>query len=317
MISRTFKDGFPFTVNPRRLYIFPNRFGIFFILVLLAMLAGSVNYHNNLGYMMTFILGGMYVMSFHLTHRNIKGLEITGIDAPPVFEGEDLYFAIGTVNNGSKRINLNFSLIESGANESFSPEPGFSILQIAVKTRKRGIFRLKGIIISSDYPLGLTRAWTYLFPDNANVAIYPKPVPATEFSFNAISSGHDNGEADGHGKGIDDFSELKSYVPGDPVQRIAWKSLSGGHGLMTKYFEGSSAPVSYMIDWNRISAKSREIRLGIMAYLVIDSELKKKKYGISMPGKHIIPDNGNIHRHECLKALAGFEQDWIFGESIK
>jgi hypothetical protein len=143
MRSKKYRDSLPADVNPRRLYIFPNRFGIFFIFVLLAMLAGSVNYHNNPGYMMTFLLGGIYLMSFHLTHRNIKGTRITGVDISPVFEGDYLVFAVGLMNiEKIRRTNLKFRINGIYIDDLFSPEPGFSILEIMLKTIMRGIFSI-------------------------------------------------------------------------------------------------------------------------------------------------------------------------------
>jgi uncharacterized protein (DUF58 family) len=172
-------------------------------------------------------------------------------------------------------------------------------------------------MIYSDWPLGLTRAWTYIYPENINAAVYPKPVPTGDSRFRVTESGYGNGESAGSGEGADDFSELKDYVPGDPMQRISWKSLSRGHGLMTKYFEGNSSPVSYIIDWNMIYAESKERKLGIMAHMIIDSEMKKMQYGISIPDITISPGMGRTHMDECLTATARFGQDWTLRDAVK
>ena len=300
------KDCFPVTILSKRLYIFPNRFGLFFLFILLVMLAGSVNYHNNLGYMMTFLLGGIYLMSFHLTHKNLKGLKISDVEAKPVFAGDDLFIVISILNTDFVRNNIVFEVDGFGKHDARNIENGFSVFRIKVKTEKRGITRIKDISISSDYPLGLTRTWTYILPENLEVIVYPRPLLTNETPFFSIESGNETGGSGISKTGADDFSELKNYIPGDPVQRIAWKSLSSGHGLMTKYFEGSSAPIAYLVDWKLLSNDSSEKKLGKMAHLVIDSEKKNKRYGLSLPGKTISPSRGASHMHDCLRILADY-----------
>lgn len=306
ILLKRFPDRFPVTIIPKNLYIFPNRFGLFFIVVLLVMLAGSVNYHNNLGYMMTFLLGGIYLMSFHITHKNLKGLMITKIETKPVFEGDDVSVVISLINPGHERINLSFEISGFGKIDCRIIESGFSVIKITKKTDKRGVSLINEIVVQSDFPLGLTRTWTYILPENLEIIVYPRPILTTETPFSVIESGVGGGEGGGSKKGADDFSELKDYVPGDPMQRIAWKSLSRGHGLLTKYFNGSQAPLAYMIELEGLSADSKENKLGKIAYLITESESKKKKYGLSLSGKKINPSYGETHMHECLRALAEY-----------
>ncbi|MCU7807998.1 MAG: hypothetical protein KZQ73_09060, partial [Candidatus Thiodiazotropha sp. (ex Semelilucina semeliformis)] len=48
-------------IRPRSLYILPTRQGILLALVLFLMLAGSINYGSNLAYLVTFLLGGIWL----------------------------------------------------------------------------------------------------------------------------------------------------------------------------------------------------------------------------------------------------------------
>ncbi len=300
------QDSFPVIILSKRLYIFPNGFGLFFLFILLVMLAGSVNYHNNLGYMMSFLLGGIYLMSFHLTHRNLRGLKISDVEIKPVFAGDDLVIAVSVYNPDMVRNNVVFEVDGFGEYNAQNVEKGYSVYKIRVKTEKRGITRIRDISISSDYPIGLTRTWTYIIPENLEIIIYPRPIVANESPFVSIESGNENGGSEKSKTGADDFSELKNYILGDPIQRIAWKSLSKGHGLMTKYFEGSSAPIAFIVDWKLLSNDSNEKKLGKIAHLIIDSEKKNKRYGLTLPGKTIAPSRGASHMHECLRILAGY-----------
>jgi len=299
------QESFPVIILSKRLYIFPNGFGLFFLFILLVMLAGSVNYHNNLGYMMSFLLGGIYLMSFHLTHRNLKGLKISDVEIKPVFAGDDLVVKVSIFNPDAVRNNIVFEVGGFGEHNIQYLGKGFSAHNIRFKTEKRGITKIRDICISSDYPIGLARTWTHIIPDSIEAVVYPRPIITHENPFATIDSGNDTyGGSEISATGADDFSELKNYIPGDPVQRIAWKSLSKGHGLMTKYFEGINSPKAYIVDWQLLSNDSDEKKLGKMAHLIIDSEKKNRRYGLCLPGKKVFPSGGYSHMHDCLRILA-------------
>lgn len=305
---KTKNDVFPVTLAYGRVYIFPNRYGLFFIVVLLIILAGSVNYHNNLGYMMTFLLGGIFLTSFHLTHNNIKGIRITEILCKPVFAGDEMVFEICVVNNDNARFNVVFELDHFGKCQVPVLDKGYSVINLRVADTARGVKRVSELCVSSDFPLGLTRTWSYVMLNQLEAVVYPaltrsseKPyVPVALPGFSPAST------ESGPLSGSDDFSELKNYEPGDPVQRISWKSLSRGVGLMTKHFDGSASNMAYIIDWTHLSDKSVENRLSKLAFMVVDSEKNKLIYGLSLPDKTIQPSTGEKHMNECLYALAGY-----------
>ncbi|MGD8886577.1 MAG: DUF58 domain-containing protein, partial [Gammaproteobacteria bacterium] len=55
-------DG-PVDLTQRRIFILPTRQGILFAIVLVIMLIGSINYNNSLGYLLTFLLASVAVVS--------------------------------------------------------------------------------------------------------------------------------------------------------------------------------------------------------------------------------------------------------------
>ena len=48
-------------IRTRSLYILPTRQGLLLALILLLMLAGSINYGSNLGHLVTFLLSGLWL----------------------------------------------------------------------------------------------------------------------------------------------------------------------------------------------------------------------------------------------------------------
>jgi len=85
-------------VTPRRIYILPTGYGILFAILLLLMLLGSINYANNLGFLLTFLLVGLGLVTMLHTWRNLVGLALNSGRATPVFAGEDAYFEIQLIN---------------------------------------------------------------------------------------------------------------------------------------------------------------------------------------------------------------------------
>lgn len=291
----------PIRLDSRRTYIFPTGHGFVFLAVLLAMLIGSINYNNNLGFLLVFLLGGMTLTSIIHTYRNLLGLEILSAQSGPVFAGEDAVFDLQVGRGGHDRKEIFFAL-EKGRNtvETISSLTYLTI-QLPVKTAHRGVFKPERLMVSCRYPLGLFRAWSVLRTD-ITCLVYPAPIHGA-FAF------EQDGRATGEGKrptmyGVDDFQGLRIYQPGDPLRHIAWKRLSGGQGVFTKDFSGRMQSVA-VFDFNRIPG-DLETRLSRLCDMVLHAQRQEMVYGLALPGETIAPDRGNAHMNRCLSALALF-----------
>ena len=82
-----------------QLYMLPTRHGIYFSLVLIAMLLAAVNYNNGMAYMFTFLLGASVLVSMLYTHKNLVGLEVQPGHAAPVFAGDNATFTVHLNNS--------------------------------------------------------------------------------------------------------------------------------------------------------------------------------------------------------------------------
>jgi len=80
------------TLGPGRVYILPTGVGLVFGLMTFAMLLGSMNYNNNLSFVLTFMLAGLGFVSMHQCQRNIVGLELSFAGVEPVFAGQSAKF---------------------------------------------------------------------------------------------------------------------------------------------------------------------------------------------------------------------------------
>ncbi len=59
-----------------------------------AMLMGSMNYNNNLSFVLTFFLAGIGFVAMHQCQRNLVGLELSYAGTEAVFCGQTIRFQI-------------------------------------------------------------------------------------------------------------------------------------------------------------------------------------------------------------------------------
>src|SRR5207302_11143868 len=78
----------------RRVYIVPAQLGWFFVLTLLILLVGSINYTLSLGFALTFLLAGMALAGMVHTARNLARMAVSAGRAEPVFAGEAAQFRL-------------------------------------------------------------------------------------------------------------------------------------------------------------------------------------------------------------------------------
>lgn len=76
LLARQGHDGQRVEVVRRRIYILPTGFGLLYALLVFGMLLGSMNYSNSMGFMLTFLLGALFLLAMHHTHRNILDLVV-------------------------------------------------------------------------------------------------------------------------------------------------------------------------------------------------------------------------------------------------
>ncbi len=88
------------TLRRGRIYILPTGLGAAFGIMLFAMLLGSLNYANNMGLALTFMLAALGVVAMHACHRNLETLVARGAGAEPPFAGGDAVFRIALANPG-------------------------------------------------------------------------------------------------------------------------------------------------------------------------------------------------------------------------
>ncbi len=296
------------TLTQRRIFIIPTKQGFGFALVLMLMLLGDINYNLSLGYVLTFLLAMMAVLSMLYAFRNLAHLEIRAGRADAVFSGDTAKFVLH-FHNPSKLSRYQLCLVQSGASFWSSPLPSISFdaplqhdseIIFPLPATHRGWLQTGRLKLYTEFPLGLFHAWSYLHFDT-RCLVYPKPLSNAPLPL--------GNAPDGTGKlsvaGDDDFAGLRKYAAGDALPRIAWKAFAGGRGLQVKQF---STPVGeeLWLDFSYAFDDTTEEKLSRMTRWVLDAEAQSLRYGLRLPDSEFPSGQGVAQRDECLRRIALF-----------
>lgn len=289
------------TLTQRRIFILPTRQGFALAFVLVLMLLGDINYSLSLGYVLTFLLAMMAVMSMLHAFRNLAHLEIRAGRADAVFRGDTARFVLHFRNPGTlDRYQLNLRK-EKGEPVGFDvPARQETEVVFPLAATRRGWLQPGQLTLYTEFPLGLFHAWSYLHFDTRCV-VYPKPLPEA-----ALPPGN---APDGAGRrsvaGDDDFAGLRRYVEGDALPRIAWKAYAREQGLQVKQFSAQAGDELWL-DFDDAPERDLEGKLARMARWVVDADAQGLRYGMRLPDGELPAGNGTAQRDECLRRLALF-----------
>jgi uncharacterized protein (DUF58 family) len=307
MRRQTAFDAGEVFLGQRRVYILPTGAGIGFAALLLVLLVGSINYSLGLGFALTFTAGSCALVDMVLTNRNLARLHLRPGRAPEVFAGEEAGFELHLVNRtGYDRYALRIDLASSSEDKHVADVAAgaSSAVMLAAPAAKRGWMDAPRVRLSTRFPLGLFRAWSYWQPD-LKTLVYPFPepnAPPLPLAGSARTEGSGN-------SGNDDFAGVRSYQPGDSLRSLAWRQIARldpalGGQLATKHFEGGAFD-ELMLDFAALPpGVDLELRISRMARWVLEAEQRALPYAFRLGTTAFDAASGPAHRAACLRALA-------------
>jgi uncharacterized protein (DUF58 family) len=293
------EDHLPVTVSTRRVYILPTRGGLAFAALLFVMLLAGLNYANSLALMFTFLLGGFALIAMHLTHRNLLGVVARGVAPVDAFAGEHGLLLLTLESSGNaRRFAIEAEVADSERVTVELPEHGSARVDIAQPLGRRGRVRVGRIKLSTAFPFGMFRAWTYL---HVNVSLLAWPVPRGRREAPAESS--TGGDAPSvHRAGDEEWAGLREFRTGDSPRQVAWGAYARGRGLLVKTYQ-SPAAHHRVFDLAAVHGDLEE-RLEQLSAWVMAAQARGERYGLRLGAQEIPTDSGAEHRKRCLDALA-------------
>lgn len=295
-------EALPVRLNSRRIYVLPTRFGMFYAALLFTMLLGALNYNNNPALLLGLLLAGAGLASLVAAQMQLSELELVAAEAEPVAAGAMLGVRLHA-RAARGRIRRGLRLDDDGAFSAdasvLNLDRGSGEAQVMLPTQQRGWFDLPKLRLSTTRPLGLARAWAYVWPESP-LLVYPAP----EAHGPPLPAGQgDRVQARVHPAG-DDVHHLRGYRPGDARRAIAWKASARRDALLVREYE-EPIGAEIVLDWRSVTGIAYEARISRLARWVDEAEREGRRYQLRLPGHAALgPDHGPQHRHACLRALA-------------
>jgi len=306
-------DAGEVVLSQRRVFILPTRAGIGFAVLLLVLLIGSINYTLSLGFALTFLALSCALVDMVFTYRNLAHLALQQGRVPNVFAGQEAQFELHLANR-SKLARYGIWVDFDGSKGSKEPrhvvdvkEGGSAAVLLAMPTSTRGWLQPPRVVLSTRFPLGLYRAWSYWRPA-ARALVYPRPeegAPALPMGGNTAGSGRAGPTLDSR----DDFAGVRSYQAGDSPRQLAWRQIARldpalGGQLVTKHFEGALGD-ELVLDFGALNPQlDLELRLSRMTRWVLDAEQRALPYAFRLGAQQFDAGVGAAHQAACLRALA-------------
>jgi uncharacterized protein (DUF58 family) len=285
----------------KNLYTFPNFQGFLFLGLILVIWVMGTNYQNNLILALCYLLVSLFVVSILHVYANLAGISIRFINAQPAFAGDKVGFVLELHvdhKHGSEAVKLRWADGEPEIISLTAGEP--KRITLWLDSRERGYLRPGRLLVESSFPLGIIRCWTWLRLD-AKALVYPQPVMSDEPRGTA---GEGTEEGGGQHLRGDEFSGLRTYIPGDSIKHIAWKQYAQDKGLYTKEYQQLLSAEKWL-DWDSLHLPQEE-RLSGLCYWALYYEQQHVPYGLNLPDVQLAPDHGASHLTAVLNALATF-----------
>jgi uncharacterized protein (DUF58 family) len=295
-------------VKARRLpLVYPTASFAGLLFVLGAMWYAASSQNSPAVYLLLFALTAVFLVSIPHTLINLAGVRVALESAQPAFAGQEVSLPV-EISNSSRATRHGIELALSGSSRDreridYIPADKAARMTLRFPARRRGEHEIGALRLTSVYPLGFIRV-SKKFASAQTYIVYPKPEGDPQLPSNGTSIPRSRLQTE-IGEG-DDFAGVRAYVSGESQRHIDWKAVARGQPLMIKQFAAETEGVVHL-DFSALRFANVEERLSQLALWVIEAERARRPYGLRLPGTEIPPAVGQVHFHQCLRALSLFQ----------
>ncbi len=288
-------------LTQRQVFIFLSREGGLYALMMLAIFIAGINYANNLVLGLCFFLGSVLVVVLHHTFNNLSGLLLEAIDASDSEAGAYTHYRIRMTPKG-RQIACQIKLEWDDQVHILPVLDRATLMTVQLKTPTRGKFLPPRLKISTVYPLGILRAWTYVrFSEPAWVS----PLPIEGILNGQRTLSNDDDESVLRVAGQDEFDDLRTFIEGESLAHVSWAHLARGQGTLTKRFSDPCGR-EQLLDYNAMHG-SHELRLSQLAYWVKRLTEEQVSFELKVRHQSLPVGQGLLHQKAALRLLAEVE----------
>lgn len=290
------------TLKQNEVLVFIYQQGFLYLVLIFITFIVGINYANNLILAFCFLISAILCISFYLSFKQLHGvtLQVVVDEVGKVNEVFKVKIILQQAQASAKYLNFKISDPEYKASNkdaqihSFLFQEKQQSFEIHLIPDQRGQLKIPPIQIYSTYPLGLVRAWTYIYLTE-NYWVAPE---AQAFSQNLQHFSH-TGDPD-----LDEFKELRNFKLGDSLQSVSWKQAARGQGLFVKQFEDLVDQHVMQIEYHQMPSADHEKKLSFMMELVDQCEHSQTPYCVILPHAQIEQGVGERHYIQVKTLLA-------------
>ena len=291
-------EPLPVLLHSRRVYILPTRFGLVFAAGIGAMLIGALNFNNNPALLLGFLVSAVAILSFHQTVAQLRGLRLLSLRAETVHAGDPMPVEYLFENEGaSARFGLLLEQDEQRQGFTLDADSRHTV-RLSLATHRRGWLQPGRVRLSSEYPFGIVRAWSWLYPE-LDLLVYPRP--------EADSPPLPAQSGQGSGQRVrfpgDDWHGLRDLQSGDSPRCIAWKASARSDRLLVREFADPVAD-DLVLDYALLAGLDPEQRIERLTRWVLCASAEQKSFRLFLPGRELGPGQGPEFAARCLRELA-------------
>lgn len=294
--------GNPQTLNSHNIYVLPSRFGWAYWLVVVALFLGAINYQINTIFFMTFLLAIIGLVSAWEAQSNLKYLSLKFIAIEDAAQGIPARISLCIQANAKTRFGIEFQIASQPKTrvEKIPPE-GIQFI-VPIETKTRGYFPLPPIIISSFYPFGIFRVWSYAYFEE-HYYVYPLSMDPGFWPDPYIDQSIKNKYV----LGDEEFYDLKQVEnPWREPNRISWRIAAKGQGWYLKTMQNNEADC-WLFKLHDLPSQNTELKLQQLSYWLQTAELTGMIYSLELAGSHTQFARGKTHLQHCLRQLALYQ----------
>lgn len=305
-IDRRIPPAAMLKLSHRSLFIFPTRMGWAYLgLCVILYLLGS-NYENNLVAGLAYLMISLLIVSILHCHQNLSGLTVQGLSPHEVHAGQPLRLLLRLQPGSRHRYDLHLRA-DGGLSEHLPACLQDSVLGISFIPRQRGLFQPPRLQLSSEWPFGLLRCWTWLDLQQA-VWIYPAPAPSAlpleQLALDDAASAHAYQRLTGQ---MDEVEGLKPYRTGEPLTHVSWRHVVLGRGWFSKAFVAPAAESHQLRLDVTLHGDACELALSELCDQALQLHRRLQPFSLHLGTVDFPVGTGDLHLHQCLLAMARYD----------
>jgi uncharacterized protein (DUF58 family) len=291
------------------------------LIVVVAALSTGAQFLFFLVYLGILVVGGSYVV----TRFGLSDLEAGYVLDRLHAQTGDILRASYTVRNTSRLPKLWLELRNPSTLPVDLPAQAVSLgprseksWSVRVPLTRRGQFRVEPVLLRTGDPLGMFESQASV-GSASNVIVYPRveALPAWKLPPAFIEGSHASPVRTPHT--TPHATSIRPYAPGDPYNRIHWKSTARNNSLQVKEFDlEQTADVWIFLDLQRSAhtgtgdESTLEYGVRIAASVAARGLLENRNVALSTSGAHIGPlpaDRGPRQYQKIMQTLAAVQAD--------